>query len=103
MIEVKEFINGLIYRPDVKKSIEERIASGYIIKSDMGSSVKWGMTCSDCPLTDFTKWGQCISGFTCDMVPYETDRCKHLVSTSNQLLSKENMKVAIMCKCGGKG
>ncbi|CAJ38132.1 hypothetical protein NRC26 [Methanocella arvoryzae MRE50] len=98
---MKAFIGQLLSRPAPKELVETRAASGYVEKDDMVSTVKWGISCMSCPLTDYTRKGQCLSGFTYEMVRYESLRCNHLVSIGGRLASKEGHGVFVMCRGPG--
>lgn len=99
---LKELVKGLVYRSVTSATLEKRIASGYLDKYDLGSMVKWGVTCNSCPYTSRGQWSPCLSGFTLDNVPYETTRCKDLVNMSDAMPSRENLQLFISCKGTGR-
>jgi hypothetical protein len=98
LIEIKEFVNGLIYRPAKEVFNEHKIATAYYSKSDMNTSVKWHVHCSSCPLTSFDRRGLCLSGFIQEKIFYETVRCNYLGSMSSESHTTDNLKVVIQCR-----
>lgn len=98
VMEIKEFMNGLIYRPAPEVFDERKIATASFDKSDMNTLVKLRMYCNSCPRTGFDQAGLCLSGFMQDQIFYDTIRCNYLGSISNELFSKDNLKVIIQCE-----
>ncbi|WP_424356927.1 hypothetical protein [Methanocella sp. MCL-LM] len=98
MVEVKALVGQLLSRPAPKEPFEKRAASGYFEKYDTTATVKWGVSCNSCPLTDYSRKGQCLSGFTYDTVQFESLRCNRLISIDNRPVSKDNLNMIITCR-----